>query len=390
MWKKKGVFMQILSRENKYFAESEEVKPLRIKDAERSYLISEEGKRYIDFSSGWCVGNLGWKHPQIEEAIRNFNGPTYIYPHFEYEPWFELSSLLSKITPGKLTKCFRATGGTEAVEIALQAAMAYTGRNDFIGIDGAYHGNSIATRGLVEDSPFFNWKKIKPPLNEDSLNDLEKLLKGKKVAAFIMEPISMNLDVMIPEIAFMHGMQELCRKYGTLIIMDEVASGFGRTGKLFATEYFGIEPDIMCIAKALSGGAAPIGATLTSAEVGKAMQEESYPYSTYGWHPLSVAAAIASVRFFQEHWTELQDNIQFMNEYFQQRFSQMEFERSPRMNIMGMAMHLGFGNSDYAEKVTERAFKKGLILADDMTFFPALDIDFETAKAGLDILEKSL
>jgi 4-aminobutyrate aminotransferase-like enzyme len=382
--------MQIHNRENINFARSEEVQPLRIRDAERSYLISEDGKKYIDFSSGWCVGNLGWKHPQIEEAIRSFKGPPYIYPHFEYEPWIELASLLSKITPGQLTKCFRATGGTEAVEIALQAAMAHTGREAFIALDGAYHGNSIATRGLVGDSPFFKWKKLKPPLNDESLNDLEKMLKSKKVAALIMEPISMNLDVMIPERAFMQGMQELCRKYGTLIIMDEVATGFGRTGKLFASEYFGIEPDIMCLAKALSGGAAPIGATIMTSEVGNSLQEENFPYSTYGWHPLSVAAAIASVRFYEEHWTELECNIQFMNEYFRQRFSQMEFKKTPEMNIMGMAMHLDFGKSDYGEKVTERAFKKGLILAEGMTLLPALDLDFETAKAGLDILERSL
>lgn len=382
--------MQIRARENKFFAESEEVKPLRIIDGERSYIISEEGKRFIDFSSGWCVGNLGWKHPVIEQAIRNFKGPTYIYPHFEYEPWFELSGLLSKIAPGNLKKCFRATGGTEAVEISLQAAMAHTGREEFIALEGAYHGNSIATKGLVEDSPFFNWKKLKTPLNEERLNDLEKLLKTKKVAAFIMEPISMNLDVMIPETAFMKGMEKLCRKYGTLIIMDEVATAFGRTGKLFATEYFDIEPDILCIGKALSAGAAPIGATLTTKEVGKTMQEENYPYSTYGWHPLSVAAAIASVSFFRDNWPVLQDNIQLMNEYFQQRFSQMEFKKSPKINVMGMAMHLDFGDSDYGEKVEKKAFKKGLIVVEGLTMFPALDLDFETAKEGLDILEKSL
>jgi 4-aminobutyrate aminotransferase-like enzyme len=382
--------MQTDQREEKYYAKSEDTQPLRVRNAERSYLISEEGKRYVDFSSGWCVGNLGWKHPQIEEAVRNFSGPTYIYPHFKYEPWVELASLLSQMTPGNLSKCFRATGGTEAVEIALQAAMVHTGRKEFIAIDGAYHGNSIATRGLVQDSPLFSWKKLKPPLNEDSLTELEKLLKGKQVAAFIMEPISMNLDVMVPETAFMKGMQELCRKYGTLVIMDEVATGFGRTGKLFASEYFNLAPDIMCLAKALSGGAAPIGATLMTEEVGRSMQEESYPYSTYGWHPLSVAAALATVRFFKEHWEELRDNIQLMNEYFRQRFSQMEFKVTPELKVMGLAMHLDFGDSDYGEQVTERAFENGLIMADDMTFFPPLDIDFETAKEGLDILEKSL
>jgi acetylornithine/succinyldiaminopimelate/putrescine aminotransferase len=242
----------------------------------------------------------------------------------------------------------------------------------------------------VGDSPFFSWKKLKPPLNAESLNDLEKLLKTKNVAALIMEPISMNLDVMIPETVFMQGMEKLCRKYGTLIIMDEVATGFGRTGKLFATEYFGIAPDIMCLAKALSGGAAPIGATIMTEEVGKSMQKKNYPYSTYGWHPLSVAAAIATVRFFQKHWNELQDNIQFMNEYFQQRLSQMEFKVTPKISVMGMAMHLDFGESDYGEKVAERAFKKGLILSEGISIFPALDIDFETARAGLDILEKSI
>jgi acetylornithine/succinyldiaminopimelate/putrescine aminotransferase len=382
--------MQINHRESEHFAESEEVKPLKIKDAERSFLISERGKKYIDFSSGWCVGNLGWKHPQIEEAIRNFKGPNYIYPHFEYEPWIELADLLSQITPGELTKCFRATGGTEAVEIALQAAMAHTDRKEFIAIDDAYHGNSIATQGLVGDSPFFNWKKIKPPLNVDKLNDLEKLLKTKKFAAVIMEPISMNMGVMIPETSFMQGMEKLCRQYGTLIIMDEVATGFGRTGKLFATEYFAIAPDIMCIAKALSNGTAPIGATIMTEEVGKSMQEENYPYSTYGWHPLSVAASIATVRFFQQHWIELEENIKFLNEYFQQRLSQMEFKKQPKMNIMGMAMNLDFGESDYGEKVADRAFKKGLIVSEGITLFPALDMDFMTAVAGLDILEKSL
>ncbi|WPU65033.1 class-III pyridoxal-phosphate-dependent aminotransferase [Peredibacter starrii] len=382
--------MQVSNGQNKYYAESEEVKPLRIKDAERSFLISVEGKKYIDFGSGWCVGNLGWKNPELEKAIKNFNGPTYISPNLEYEPWIELAGLLSKIVPGKLTKCFRATGGTEAVEIALQAAKSYTGREEFIALDGAFHGNSIAAEGLVSDSPYFNWKKLKPPLNEEKLNELEKMLKTKKVAALIMEPISMNLGVMVPEFSFMQGMQDLCRKYGTLIIMDEVATGFGRTGKLFATEYFDIDPDIMCIAKALSGGAAPIGATIMKEEVGESLKKDNYPYSTYGWHPLSVAASIANVRFFQKHWGELQENIQFMNEYFRQRLSQMEFKKPVKMSIVGMAMNLDFGKSDYGEKVTKRALKNGLIVFEGITMFPALDIDFETAKAGLDILEKSL
>lgn len=382
--------MQVDYSPKEILAQSEDVKPLRIKDAERSFLIREDGRRYIDFSSGWCVGNLGWKHPEIENAIRNFKGPSYVSPHFEYEPWIELAGLLAEITPGQLQKCFRATGGTEAVEIALQAAIAHTGRTEFLALDDAYHGNSIAARALVGDSSFFSWKKIKPPLDTKKLGELEKILKTKKIAAFIMEPISMNLGVMVPDVEFMEGMQDLCRQYGTLIIMDEIACGFGRTGKLFATEYFNIEPDIMCLAKSLSNGASPIGATIMTEEVGQSLEEKSFPYSTYGWHPLSVAATIANVRYFKEHWNELRENIQFMNEYFQQRFLGMDFKVEPQMNIMGMAMKLDFGESDYGKKITERAYRKGLIVSGGVTLYPALDIDFETAKAGLDILEKCL
>ena len=98
-----------------HYARSEEAKKLIIADARGPFLITDEGKEYIDFSSGWCVGNLGWKHPAITKALKKFDGPSYVSPHLEYGPWIELSRILSELAPGKLTKCFRATGGTEAV-----------------------------------------------------------------------------------------------------------------------------------------------------------------------------------------------------------------------------------------------------------------------------------
>src|SRR5687767_3552174 len=107
-----------------------------------------------------------------------------------------------------------------------------------------------------------------------------------------MEPISMNLGVLVPDPGFMEGVAALCRRHGTLLIMDEVACGFGRTGALFATEHFDIEPDIVVMAKALTGGHAPMGATLVTAEVAKAVGEKVSAYSTYGWHPRSIEAAL--------------------------------------------------------------------------------------------------
>ena len=121
---------------------------LQVVRSEGSYLFDERGRKYIDFITGWNVGNFGWGSREIKDAIRRSESPEYVYPYYLYKPWAELAKLLSDLTPGKLKKSFRATGGTEAVEIALQVAMAYTKRRKFISIEDSYHGNSIATRSI--------------------------------------------------------------------------------------------------------------------------------------------------------------------------------------------------------------------------------------------------
>ena len=196
-----------------------------------------------------------------------------------YGPWVELAALLAELTPGKLRKSFRATGGTEAVEIALQLAMAATGRPGFISIEGSYHGNSIGAVSVapglgIEALPnlLSHCHTIAPPLDDEAAARVEKLLRGKDIAALIMEPIICNLAVLIPEERFMRAVARSCRKYGTLLILDEVACGFGRTGTLFATEHYRVEPDILCLAKAITGGHAPMGATVVTEKVALAAQ----------------------------------------------------------------------------------------------------------------------
>lgn len=382
--------MELNESGNEYFAFESDVKEIEIANAEGSYLIDSDGNMYIDFTGGWCVGNLGWKNESVISAIKNFDGPTYVSPHYSYRPWVELAELLARITPGNLKKCFRATGGTEAVEIALQAAMTYTGRKKFIGVEGAFHGNSIATRGLVEDIGLFDWKKIKPPFNEARAEHLEDLLKDQDVAALIMEPIITNMNVTIPERKFMERMQDLCRKYGTLVIMDEVASGFGRTGKMFATEHFNISPDIMTLGKAITGGAAPMGATIMTEEVAEELQNGSFPYSTYGWHPLSTTAAITHIRQIEKDWHKIQENINSLGEYFAQRLSVMKFKQRPKVHIMGLAISVTFEDEEYGKELAGKVLEKGLLLSESGEIFPALNMDFETAKKGLDIIESSL
>src|SRR5688572_19125316 len=118
----------------------DKVADIRVARAQGSYLTDERGKRYIDFIMGWCAGNLGWGQ-RAASAARRFRGPDYVYPGFRYRPWEDLSRLVVSMAPGRLEVCFRATGGSEAVDLALQAAMAHTGRRGFLSLEDSYHGN---------------------------------------------------------------------------------------------------------------------------------------------------------------------------------------------------------------------------------------------------------
>jgi acetylornithine/succinyldiaminopimelate/putrescine aminotransferase len=175
--------------------------------------------------------------------------------------------------------------------------------------------------------------------------------------------------------------------------MDEVACGFGRTGKVFATEHYDIEPDIMCLGKAITGGVAGMGATLTTEEIAESLEQEGSLWSTFGWHPRSVEAAIATIRYLTRHQKKLLDNVASMSDYFRGRLSQMEFENPASINIRGLAIGLDFDDEEYAEKVTGRCRRKGLLIASQDTrilLIPALNIEYEVAERALDIFEESI
>jgi adenosylmethionine-8-amino-7-oxononanoate aminotransferase len=260
---------------------------LRVTKSEGSYLFDENGKRYVDFMMGWCVGNLGWGNAVVTRKGKAFTGPDYVQPALSYKPWDDLAELLVSITPGKLSKCFRATGGSEAVDLALQAALLHTGRTKLMSLEGSYHGNSIGGLSVGDSEVRKRCKallpgchKIKPPLDEAAVKKIRRLLERGDVAAFIMEPISINLGVLIPSAEFMSDLQRLCREHGTLLIMDEVATGFGRTGKMFASEHYPIKPDILCLAKAITNGAGGIllHLRLASAQRGSRHRHRPLPH----------------------------------------------------------------------------------------------------------------
>ncbi|HEX8850649.1 MAG TPA: aspartate aminotransferase family protein [Gemmatimonadaceae bacterium] len=372
---------------------------LYVARAAGSHLFDTRGRRYVDFVMGWCVGNFGWGDPELERRIERFRGPDYVYPDYRYRPWEELATLLTRIAPGELTRCFRATGGSEAVELAIQAAMLHTRRHAFVSLEDSYHGNtfgamSVAGSEYREKFPRLlpNCHKIEPPLDEAALDRIETRLKRRDVAAFIMEPVSINLGVCIPEPGFMEGLRRLCTRYRTLLILDEVACGFGRTGRIFATEHFDIEPDIMCIAKAVSGGVAGMGAMLATAAVGETMEAKGEFYSTYGWHPRSTDVAIASVRRIIRDKRKLLAQVAATSDYFRERIGEIEFGSKLTLNMLGLAIGLHFEDDDYGDGLADRCRKNGLLVAPQSSgvlLLPALNIDRRTASRGLDILAQS-
>jgi acetylornithine/succinyldiaminopimelate/putrescine aminotransferase len=288
---------------------------------------------------------------------------------------------LIEVAPGELARCYRAVGGTEAVEIAIQIARAATGREKLIKIEDGYHGNSIGVQAIRG--------RVRPPLGERALARLETALKKRDVAAFIMEPIVLNLGVEIPTAEFMTGAQALCRRYGTLFILDEVATGFGRTGAMFATEHYDVEPDILCLAKAITGGHAPMAATLVTDEVARAATDFEL-YSTFGWHPLAVEAALANLDVWRDHGDELLGNICERSDQFATRLAAMD--RIERVRIAGLAIGVVLEDDD-ADRVVERCREDGLLVTgedDTLELFPALTIDRATADHGLDVLARAL
>jgi acetylornithine/succinyldiaminopimelate/putrescine aminotransferase len=386
--------MSSTSAEKRYLGVSE-TPELQVSRAKGSFLFDTRGRKYIDFVMGWCVGNFGWGNPEIARAMERYKGPDYVYPEYSYQPWGELAKRLSALAPGKLTKCFRATGGSEAVELALQAALLHTGRRKFLSLEGSYHGNTLGTLSIGDSETRKKYKnllpfchKIEPPLNAKSLEKIETQLKHRDVAAFIMEPISINLGVLIPERVWMAELQRLCNRYGTLLVMDEVACGFGRTGRIFATEHFGITPDAICLGKAITGGTAGLGAMITTAEVGETLAEDGSIWSTFGWHPRSVEAALATLRYITLHKKALLENVDRTSEYLAERLSRMDFEATPSLCIKGLAIGVNVGDEDYASGIQEACKRKGLLVVsqdESVLLLPPLTIERAVAKRAMDI-----
>jgi acetylornithine/succinyldiaminopimelate/putrescine aminotransferase len=384
---------QDISREDqKYLGRTSDPMDLQIVSASGCRLVDAKRREYIDLTSGWCVGNLGWNHPKVVKRVRDFDGPSYVQPALLYQPWVELAKRLVELAPGKLARAYRAVGGTEAVEQALQLAIAATGRTKLVAVEGAYHGNSLGAKSIGEGSELAvpHCKHIATPLDAKAVDRLETLLEHRDVAAFILEPVIVNLAVEVPTDEFLHGARALCDRYGTLLIFDEVASGFGRTGKLFAAEHAGVAPDIMALGKAIGNGHAPIAATLATRDVSDAV--ELHFYSTFGWLPLAVEAALGTLDVWRDDGDQLLDNAQQRSSQIMSRLLAMPWKHEAEIRMKGLAIAVKL-DERYAANIEERARKRGMIVGaedDTLELYPPLIISEDDVTEAFDILARCL
>jgi ornithine--oxo-acid transaminase len=291
------------------------------------YLYTEDGRQILDFLSGYCVHNTGHNHPYVVEALRDElsnEGPAMVQSHVP-DLAGELAERLCSHAGGSVRKVFFCSSGSEGVEAAIKYARAHTGRTGLIYAEGAFHGLTCGALSLMGD-PF--WREGFGPMLADahqvSFGDLaaiESKLETKKIAAVIVEPIQSEAGIRVPDADYLLKVQALCRKYGTLFVLDEVQTGLGRTGKFLAGQHYGVDPDIVILAKALSGGLIPIGAVLMTDAVYRSvydsLKRSIVHTSTYSENGLAMRAGIATLDVILDE--DLTIRAQQMGDYVRDR-----------------------------------------------------------------------
>jgi len=298
--------------------------PLVIEHAKGSYLYAVDGRRYLDFASGIAVTNLGHGHPAVLRAAHDQLDKlvhTSVVAH--HEPAIELAERIAAVAPGKLDKVFFANSGAEAVEGAIKLARYTSGRPALVAFQGAFHGRTYGALSLTASKSYYR-ERYEPFLpgvyhapypypyrnpsgpGEDAtlkyvFDFIEEMLDTRvppgNIAAFIVEPVLGEGGYVVPPAAFMPRLRALCDAHGILLIADEVQSGYGRTGKMFASEHTGVVPDIMTLAKSIASGL-PLSAVVASSNLMDQWQPAAHG-STFGGNPVACAAGVATLEVFE-------------------------------------------------------------------------------------------
>lgn len=402
---------------------------LPVERAEGAYLYTADGRRYLDFTSGIAVTNIGHGHPRVLAAA---HAQMDKFSHSSvgitvHEPLLKLTQALSEVTPGNLDMFFFGNSGAEAVEGGLKLARYVTGRPGIIAFDGSFHGRTYGAASVTavkakyrkHYEPFVPGVYFAPyaypyrcPLGEEdetviqwSLDGLQKIFDRQilpsEVAAILVEPIQGEGGYVVPPAGFLPALRRVCDEHGILLILDEVQTGFGRTGQMFAAQTFGVQPDILAIAKGIANGF-PMGATVASRALMSQWPAGSHG-TTYGGNPIACAAALAVLDVIREE--NLLENCRTMGARLLDGFKQFQVQYPFIGDARGRGLMIAMEfvipgtktpDGDKAMAVLEACLKRGLVgymaglKGQVIRLIPPLNVTGEQVDEALGILAESL
>ena len=335
---------------------------IEITKAEGLFLYDKTDKKYYDLVSGLAVCNIGHRHPKIVEAIKNQTDKfLHVMPYGEFvqEPQSVLAKKLNEILPKNLTTSYFVNSGAEAVEGALKLAKRFTGRQEIIACNKSYHGSthgalSVSGNKIKQDA----FRPLLPEIKFIEFNSVSDLGEiTDKTACVIIETIQGDAGVRVPSKNYMLKLREKCTKTGTLLILDEIQAGFGRTGSFFAFEQYDISPDILCIAKALGGGM-PIGSFISSKEIMHCLSHSPMlgHITTFGGHPVNCAAAIANIEVLQS-----ENIIPFVEEKGKLFKDLLSRKIVKEIRQIGLMLAIDLETEEITQKVVEKCLEKGVL-----------------------------
>jgi 4-aminobutyrate aminotransferase len=397
--------------------------------AEGVTVIGPDGRRYLDFLSGFGACNVGHNHPRVvaaarEQMERMIHAPLGVIAP---ETTLRLAWELGKITPGHADMFFFGNSGSEAVEGALKLARYVTGRRGIIAFLGGFHGRTLGAAAVTSSKvkyrtghgpylpdvyfarfpyPYRSHAPTAEACGQEALEDVERLfehlIQPADVAALLVEPVQGEGGYVIPPRSWLVALRELCDRHGILLIFDEVQTGFGRTGEWFAAQTFGVEPDILCLAKGIASGF-PLGATAARGEIMKKWGPASHG-TTYGGNPISCAAALATLAVIREE--KLLENARAQGRYMLETLRGLQAESPIIGDVRGVGLMLAVEfirpgtdkepNTEAVRRILQRALEGGLLLypcghwTQTIRLIPPLTVTREQVEEGLAIFRQAV
>jgi len=361
------------------------------------YIYDAQDKKHIDLIAGIGVSNVGHCHPAVVKAIKD-QAETYmhlmVYGEYVQSPQVNFAKALADILPESLSCTYFLNSGTEAVEGAMKLAKRYTGRKGFIACKNAYHGSTQGAESLME-SDFYSsgYGPFLPNVSFIEHNQIADLAKiTTDIAAVFIEPIQGEAGIRVADLSYMQALKARCQETGTLLIFDEIQSGFGRSGKTFAFEHYNVVPDVLLLAKGIGGGM-PIGAFISSLEIMSVLSHTPIlgHMTTFGGHPVCCAAGLATLR------TLIDDHVVAEVEEKGQLFKQLlKHPAIKEIRGKGLMLAVEFENFEINKKIIDACILDGILsdwflhCSNSMRIAPPLIITKEEIEEACAIILKNI